>query len=78
MSKKEAVKKWWEKNGTYITTAVGLTALALVSIRFGMKLSELKTENGILFCEGSGYLKFFNPETGQQLTPSEFCQLEIK
>lgn len=75
--KKETVKKWWEKNGRYVTAAVGLSALTIVSVRFGMKLSELKTENGILFCEGSGYLKFFNPETGKQLTPNEFCQLEI-
>lgn len=76
--KKETVKNWWKKNGTWISTATCLTALTFVSMLFGMKLSELKTENGILFCEGSGYLKFFNPETGQQLTPNEFCQLKIK
>lgn len=72
--KKEAVKSFWEKNKNLIYNLITVGC----SIYIGYKITSLKLDSGIRILEREGYLKFFNPETGSQLTPSEFCQLEIK
>ena len=75
--KKEAVKKWWKENNELKTFICVLGGLAM-SYYLGGKMMKLRAEVGIRAAESEGYLKFFNPETGTQLTPSEFCQLKIK
>ena len=75
--KMEAVKNWWKEHEDLKTFICVLGGLAM-SYYLGCKLTSLKIDSGLRIVEREGYLKFFNPETGQQLTPSEFCQLEIK
>ena len=78
--KKEAVKKWWKEHevGDVIIGIVTFAGCLGFGYWAGGKITGLKTDLGLRYCETNGYLKFFNPETGQQLTPNEFCQLKIK
>lgn len=75
--KKEAVKKWWKENNELKTFICVLGGLAM-SYYLGCKLTSLKIDAGLRIVEREGYLKFFNPETGEQLTPKEFIELPKK
>lgn len=78
MSKKEAVKEWWKENNQFIFGLMFLGGCLGFGYWAGGKITGLKTDLGLRYCETNGYLKFFNPETGAQLTPNEFCELKIK
>jgi len=79
------IKDWWifrKRDKDDVTYALGIavgavttTVGALVMYKLGGEAALTAAQRGLDKVEGMGYVKFFDPETGMELTQKAACAL---